>query len=81
MTVDAGPVRGFASHAWAAHRGEDRGDDLVAQGEQGGDGARGRGRDVVAAGSAGFVDELFAPQFAQVVGRLADGVAGGGSHR
>ena len=31
--------------------------------------------DVVAAGSAGFVDELFAPQLAQVVAGLADGVA------
>ena len=40
-TVDAGPVRGFASHAGAAHRGEDWGDDLVAEGEQGGDGACG----------------------------------------
>jgi hypothetical protein len=75
VAVDAGPVRGFASHAWAAHRGQDWGDDLVAEGEQGGDGARSQGRDLVAAGSAGFVDELFAPQFAQVVGRLADGVA------
>ena len=35
VTVDACPVRGFASHAGAAHRGEDRGDDLVAEGEQG----------------------------------------------
>ena len=34
-----------------------------------------RGADVVAAGSAGFVDELFAPQLAQVVAGLADGVA------
>ena len=34
VTVDACPVRGFASHAGAAHRGQDRGDDLVAQGGQ-----------------------------------------------
>jgi len=40
VTVDAGPVHGFASHAWAAYRGEDRGDDPVGEGEQGGDGAR-----------------------------------------
>ena len=46
-----------------------------AEGEQGGDGACGGCPDVVAAGSAGFVDEPFAPQLAQVVGRLADGVA------
>jgi hypothetical protein len=59
VTVDAGPVRGFASHPWAADPGQDGGDDLVAQGEQGGDRAR-RGRaDVVAAGSAGFGDEVF----------------------
>jgi hypothetical protein len=44
VTVDAGPVRGFAAHGRAAHRREDRGDDLVAQGQQGGDGARGRRR-------------------------------------
>src|SRR6476659_6470719 len=43
VTVDAGPVRGFASHAGAAQPGEDRGDDLVAQGEQGGDRALGSG--------------------------------------
>ena len=36
---------------------------------------RAAGCDVVAAGSAGFVDELFAPQLAQVVAGLADGVA------
>ena len=38
-------------------------------------------RDVVAAGSAGFVDELFAAQFAQVVAGLADGVAGSDRRR
>ena len=41
VAVDAGPVRGFASHARAAQPGEDRGDDLVAEGEQGGDRACG----------------------------------------
>ena len=34
------------------------------------------GGDAVAAGAAGLVDELFAPQFAQVVAGLADAVAG-----
>ena len=75
VAVDAGPVRGFASHARAAQPGEDRGDDLIAEGEQGGDRACGGCPDVVAAASAGFVDELFAPQLAQVVAGLADGVA------
>ena len=59
-------IRGFASHLRAADPGEDRGDDLVAEGEQGGDGARSQGRDVVAAGLAWLVDEPFAPQLAQV---------------
>lgn len=49
VAVDAGPVRGFASHARAAYRGQDRGDDLDAQGQQGGDGARGQRRNAVAA--------------------------------
>jgi hypothetical protein len=31
VTVDGCPVRGFTSHARAAHRGEDWGDDLVAR--------------------------------------------------
>jgi hypothetical protein len=39
VAVDDGPVRGFASAAGAADAGEDRGDDLVAEGEQGSDGA------------------------------------------
>ena len=69
-------MRGFASHVGAAHRSEDRGDDLIAQGEQGGNGSRGQRRDDVAAGSAGFVDELFAAQLAQVVAGLAEAVAG-----
>ena len=34
--------------------------------------------DVVAAGAAGFDDELFAAQLAQVVGALADAVVLGG---
>jgi len=54
VAVDAGPVRGFASHAGAAHRGEDRGDDLVAQGEQGGGGACGGCPDVVARARPGL---------------------------
>ncbi len=38
VAVDKCPVRGLASAAGAADAGEDRGDDLVAEGEQGGDG-------------------------------------------
>ena len=70
VTVDACPVRGFASHAGAAHRGEDRSDDLVAEGEQGGDGACGECPNVITAGPCGFVEQLFAADLAQVVGRL-----------
>jgi hypothetical protein len=39
-----------------------------------------RRRDVVVACPAGFVDEVFAAEFAQVVGGLADGVAGVPGH-
>jgi hypothetical protein len=50
------------------------------RGEKAGDGA-GRWRwYVVAACPAGFVDEVFAAQFAQVVGALAGGVAGVPGH-
>ena len=47
---------------------------MFAKGEQGGDGAGGVGRDVVAAAAYGFVDEVVAAEFAQVVGGLAGGV-------
>ena len=81
VAVDAGPGAGFAAHPWAADAGEDGRDDLVAQGEQRGDGARGGCPDAVAARPSGFVDELLAAQFAQVVAGLADGVAGSDRHR
>src|SRR5258708_25458342 len=51
VAVDGGPVRWLASAARAAHAREDGGDDLVAEGEQGGDGAGRLGRGVVAAGA------------------------------
>ena len=84
VAVDPVPVRlGFRPIRGLRIRGQDRGDDLVAQGEQGGDGARGDGWDVVAAGATGSVDELFAAEFAQIVGRLPDGVlvVGGAGYR
>ena len=43
--------------------------------EKGGDGACGECPDVVAAGSAGFVDELFAPQFTGSSGNGVQGMA------
>src|SRR5260370_22131842 len=61
VTVDRGPVRGLAAHAGGADSGDDRGDDLVAEDEQRGDGAGGVERDVVAARAAGFDGEVFAP--------------------
>ena len=42
VAVDAVPGLGFSTHPWAADAGEDGRDDLVAEGEQGGDGARGQ---------------------------------------
>jgi len=61
VAVDGGPAGGLASSALgAADAGEDGGDDLVTQGEQGRDGARGQGRDVVAAGPPEPGDQTFA---------------------
>jgi len=75
VTVGGSPDFGFTAHAGAADAGEDRCDDVVAQGEQGADGADGGWRDVVAAGPAGFVRELLAAELAQVAGGLPGGVA------
>jgi hypothetical protein len=75
VTVDGGPDLGFAAHAGAADPGQDRCDDVVAEGEQRGDDAGAVRRDVVAAGPAGFVRELPAAELAQVVSRLPDGIA------
>ena len=47
QTLGLRPIR-------AVHPGQDGGDDLVAEGQRGGDGARCVGRDVVAAGPAGL---------------------------
>jgi hypothetical protein len=48
---------------------------VVAEGEQRGDDAGDGRRDVVAAGLAGFADELLAAELAQVIGGLPGGVA------
>ena len=69
-------MRGLASAAGAVDAGEDRGDDLVAEDEQGGDGSGLLGRDVVAAGSGGFDGESLAAELAQVIGGLPDRVVG-----
>ena len=47
-----------------ADSGQDGRDDLVAKGGDSGDGADGVGRDVAAAGPAGFDDEVVGPEFA-----------------
>ncbi len=60
VAVDAGVGLGRSSGSGSVDAGEDRGDDLVAQGEQRRDGAGGLPGDVVAAGRAGFDDEVFA---------------------
>ena len=72
VAVNVGPGGRFASPAGAADAGEDRCEDLLAQGQQGGDGARGLRFQVVAAGPAGFGDEVLAAEFAQVVGGLPE---------
>jgi hypothetical protein len=64
VAVDLGPDGGFASHPGATDSGEDGADDLLAQGEQGGDDAGWLCGQVVAPGVAGFDDEVFAAQFA-----------------
>jgi len=43
---------------------------MLAQREQGGDGAGGLGWDEVAAGAAGLEGQVFAAEFAQIVGRV-----------
>jgi hypothetical protein len=61
--------------------GGDQVDDVLPQGEQGGDGARGARVEVVAMGPSGFGDQLFAAEFAEIVGGLPDRVAGVAGHR
>jgi len=74
VAVDAGVCLGWPSWFGSADAGEDRGDDLVAEGEQRGDGAGGSAGHLVAVAPAGFDDEVFGAQFAQVVGGLPDAV-------
>jgi hypothetical protein len=74
VAVDAGPGGWWASPSWGADSGEQGCDDFVANGEQGSNGAGGVGRQVVAAGPAGFGDEFLSAELAQVVGDLAGGV-------
>ena len=78
VTVDGGPGDGFAATSGAADTGQDQGDDLLAEGQRGRDGAGRIVGDVVAPGPAGFGDQLFAAELAQVVGALAGGVVGAG---
>ena len=49
--------------------GQDRGDDVVPEGEQGRYGPGGRAGQIVAAGARGFADELLAAEFAQAAWR------------
>jgi hypothetical protein len=75
VAVDGGPDLGLAALPGAADSGQDRCDDVVAEGEKRCDDAGAVCRDMVAAGPAGFLDELFAPELAQVVAGLPGGVA------
>ena len=76
VAVHPGSGGGLASHAGAAGAGEHRADDLVAEREQGGDGAGSAGRDVVAAGLAGLDSKALPAELAQVVSGLPDRLAG-----
>ena len=78
VAVDRGPGDRFASQTRAADTGDDGRDDLIPKGEQCGDGAGRIGWDVVAAGSPGFVDEVFPADLAQVVGGVPGAVVVGG---
>ena len=80
VAVDGGPMGGWATSAWDADPGEDGADDLLAEHDQGGDGAGGLGWDVVAVPAAGFGDQVVAAEFAQVVCRLADCVVVAAGH-
>src|SRR4051812_37678360 len=72
---------------WSADRfpgaGQDGGDDPVAEGDDGGEGAGGVVGDKVAAAPTRVGDELVWTQFSEGVGRLAGGVVPprGGAHR
>ena len=77
--VDGCPVGRFAPTSRAADAGLLGGDDVFTQPETAGDGAGRLGRDVVAAAAPGFCDELVAPELAEVIGGLTDGVTGPGA--
>ena len=72
VAVDGGPGGWWSAAAGDADTGEDGGDDVIAQGEDGDDGSGRLGVDVVAAAAARFVDEVVAAEFAEVVGGLAE---------
>jgi hypothetical protein len=64
VPVDGSPDGGLAAEMRAPDAGEDRRDDVVAEGDDARYGPGGLWRDLVAAGSGGFVDELFASELA-----------------
>src|SRR5260370_39703193 len=81
VTVDRSPGGGDAVAAPDADSGQERGDDLVAEDEHGGDGAGGLRRDLIPAAAGGLDGQGFAAELAQVISRLAGGVAGLPAHR
>jgi len=72
---------GLRPRRGAAHSGEDRREDVIAQGEQGGDGAGCTGGNPVAAGLAGLDGQVLAAELAQVAGGLPDGIGFLPGHR
>ena len=61
--------------------GDDGLDDLLAQDEQAGEGAQAAFARPIAAGGCDALHEAFAPQFGDVIGRVAHGVGMVGPHR
>ena len=74
VAVGSGPARRSGPAVGAAETGQDGSDDVIAQGDETGDGPCGVGWDVVAVGAADLGDEVLGAQLAQVVGGLTDGV-------
>src|SRR5215472_8522451 len=72
VAIGGRPGRRLTPQAWTANAGQDGDDNLVAQGEEGSDGPRPGRRHSIAARPAGFFDQAFAAQLAEVVGSLAD---------
>jgi hypothetical protein len=73
--LDDGPVVAVGNALGPAHFANERCEHAIADGRDGGDGAQGVGRDLVAAGAPGLFDKALGSELAQVVGGLTDRIA------